>query len=247
MFFSEIKNFIQEKNYPEFQLKAVFFDMDGVLLDSMENHAKAWVRTMNDLSIPFTIEEAYMNEGRVGHDTINSAYMRAFGRVATVEEQESIYEIKTQHLETLGPILAMPRSTELLNKIKQQELAIYLVTGSGQPTLINSLDDYFPDIFVKDRMVTAFDVKRGKPSPEPYLKALNKSGLKPWEVVVIENAPLGVESSVAAGLFTIAVNTGPLDPEVLSANGANVVLIRGMQELFEKWDDFYACSVLVTH
>jgi len=247
MFIAEIKKFIQQHNYPEFQLKAVFFDMDGVLLDSMEYHSIAWVKTMNDLNIPFTIEEAYMNEGRVGHDTINSSYMRTFGRLASLEEQEAIYEVKTQHLEALGPIFAMPFSNELLNKVKQQGLAIYLVTGSGQPTLINSLDDYFPDIFMKDRMVTAFDVKQGKPSPEPYLKALEKSGLNPWEVVVIENAPLGVESSVAAGLFTIAVNTGPLDPSILASSGANVVLNQGMKELFEKWNALYELNLSTTN
>jgi len=85
-------------------------------------------------------------------------------------------------------------------------------------------------------MVTAFDVKFGKPHPEPYLKALKKSGLQPWEVIVIENAPLGVESSTSAGLFTIAINTGPLNPEILKENGANLVL-DGMKELFEQWDN----------
>lgn len=245
MFVPKIKKFIQYNNYPEFQLKAVFFDMDGVLLDSMENHSLAWVKTMNSLDIPFTIEEAYLNEGRVGHDTINSSYMRTFGRKATLEEQEYIYETKTRHLEALGRIMSMPYSNQLLHKIKMQGLTNYLVTGSGQSSLLDSLDDYFPDIFPKEKMITAFDVKRGKPSPEPYLKALEKSGLNPWEIVVIENAPLGVESSVAAGLFTIAINTGPIDPEVLSSKGANIVLKGGMEELYYKWDDFYASSLSV--
>ncbi len=245
MFVTEIKKFIQQNNYPEFQLKAVFFDMDGVLLDSMVNHSQAWVKTMNGLDIPFTIEEAYLNEGRVGHDTINSAYMRTFGRTATLEEQEQIYETKTQHLEALGEILTMPYSTELIENVKQQNLTIFLVTGSGQPSLLNSLDDYFPDVFIKEKMITAFDVKQGKPSPEPYLRALKKSGLNPWEIVVIENAPLGVESSVAAGLFTIAINTGPIDLETLISKGANIVLEGGMEELYRKWDVFYASALLV--
>lgn len=245
MFVTEIKKFIQQNNYPEFQLKAVFFDMDGVLLDSMVNHSQAWVKTMNGLNIPFTIEEAYLNEGRVGHDTINNAYLRTFGRTATLEEQENIYETKTQHLEALGEILSMPYSHDLIKKVKQQELTIFLVTGSGQPSLLNSLDDYFPGIFLKERMITAFDVKQGKPSPEPYLRALEKSGLNPWEIVVIENAPLGVESSVAAGLFTIAINTGPIHPETLISKGADIVLEGGMEELYHKWDDFYASSLSV--
>lgn len=245
MFVPEIRKFIQHNQYPEFQLKAVFFDMDGVLLDSMVNHSQAWVKTMNGLNIPFTIEEAYLNEGRVGHDTINNAYLRTFGRTATLEEQENIYETKTQHLEALGEILSMPYSHDLIKKVKQQDLTIFLVTGSGQPSLLNSLDDYFPGIFLKERMITAFDVKQGKPSPEPYLRALEKSGLNPWEIVVIENAPLGVESSVAAGLFTIAINTGPIHPETLISKGADIVLEGGMEELYHKWDDFYTSSLSV--
>jgi beta-phosphoglucomutase-like phosphatase (HAD superfamily) len=101
----------------------------------------------------------------------------------------------------------MPFSYDLLNKIKGQNLEIFVVTGSGQPTLIDSLEENFPGIFQKEKMVTAFDVKNGKPNPEPYQKALKKSGLKAWGIVVIENAPLGIESAKAAGLFTIAVNT----------------------------------------
>ena len=69
-------------------------------------------------------------------------------------------------------------------------------------------------MFHKELMVTAFDVKYGKPNPEPYLMALKKGGLKADEAVVIENAPLGVEAGHKAGIFTIAVNTGPLDGQV---------------------------------
>ena len=86
-------------------------------------------------------------------------------------------------------------------------------------------------------MVTAFDVKQGKPHPEPYLTALEKSGLKANQVVVIENAPLGIESAVAAGLFTIAINTGPLNPQVLTDSGANIVF-DGMKELYLQWNNF---------
>jgi beta-phosphoglucomutase-like phosphatase (HAD superfamily) len=67
------------------------------------------------------------------------------------------------------------------------------------------------------------------------LQALKKSGLTPAEVMVVENAPLGVESAKAAGLFVIAVNTGPLDEKVLWDSGADIVL-SSMQELYEKWD-----------
>lgn len=238
MFQSAIQNFISRQQYPGFNLKAVFFDMDGVLFDSMKYHADAWVNAMNDIKIPFTHYEAYMNEGRTGHSTIDGAFLKNRGRTASEEEKQDIYRLKSMHFESYGPSETMPFASELLDKVKNQGLQIYLVTGSGQPTLIDSLQNHFPGKFQKERMVTAFDVVQGKPFPEPYLKALSKSGFNPWEVVVVENAPLGVESAVAAGLFTIAVNTGPLESEILADSGANMVLDGGIEELYNIWGEF---------
>ena len=65
-------------------------------------------------------------------------------------------------------------------------------------------------------MITAFDVTHGKPDPEPYLKAWERSGLKKEQCFVIENAPLGIRSGKAAGLTVYAVNTGILTKEDLS-------------------------------
>ena len=81
-------------------------------------------------------------------------------------------------------------------------------------------------------MVTAYDVTRGKPNPEPYLKGLEKAGaalgrahaLKPAEALVVENAPLGVQAGKAAGIRVMAVNTGPLPDSVLLEAGADWVL-----------------------
>ena len=72
-------------------------------------------------------------------------------------------------------------------------------------------------------MVTAFDVKKGKPDPEPYLMALKKGNLNPNQAIVVENAPMGVRSAKAAGIFTIAVNTGILKDEELWKEGADLV------------------------
>lgn len=53
---------------------------------------------------------------------------------------------------------------------------------------------------------------------------LQKAGVRADEAMVVENAPLGVRAGVAAGIFTVAVNTGPLPVETLSSEGANIVL-----------------------
>lgn len=235
MFTKEIDKFIQTKNYPEFNPKAVFFDMDGVLFDSMKFHATAWVQALRKKNLPFTEHQAYMNEGRTGASTIDEIFIKEHGRSATEEEKQEIYHLKSSLFEAYGKTEQIPFVFHLLQKVKTQGLQIFVVTGSGQLTLIHNLEANFPGIFHKDKTITAYDVKHGKPHPEPYLKALKKSGVEPWEVVVIENAPLGVESAHAAGLFTIGVNTGPLDPKILSDNGADLVF-DDMKQLHDQWE-----------
>ena len=88
---------------------------------------------------------------------------------------------------------------------------------------MQKLSHHYPDIFTPETMVTAFDVTKGKPHPEPYLMGLKKAGVEPHEAVVLENAPLGVEAASTAGIFTIAVNTGPLSEEELYNAGADIV------------------------
>ena len=67
--------------------------------------------------------------------------------------------------------------------------------------------------------------EHGKPAPDPYLMGLSKAGgLQPWEAIVVENAPLGVRAGVAAQIFTVAVNTGPLPDEALWQEGADLVM-----------------------
>ena len=83
-------------------------------------------------------------------------------------------------------------------------------------TLLDNLNNVLPAVFQRDRMITAFDVVHGKPDPEPYLKAWERSGLPKEQCVVIENAPLGIRSGKAAGLTVFAVNTGILTREDLS-------------------------------
>lgn len=237
MFSTEIEKFIQAKKYLRFSPKAVFFDMDGVLYDSMKSHTSAWTKALRSVGLPFTEYEAYMNEGRTGASTIDGVFMKVYGREATEDEKQTIYAIKSEFFEACNETLPMPKVFDLLKKVKEQKLDIFVVTGSAQPTLIDGLDSSFPGIFIRTKMVTAFDVHYCKPHPEPYLTALKKSGLQPWEVLVIENAPLGVESATAAGLFTIAVNTGPLDPQILHESGANLVF-DNMNDLYKNWNAF---------
>ena len=76
--------------------KAILFDMDGVLFDSMPNHAYAWSHAMTQFGLEMTAEEAYLNEGRTGSGTINILAQRFWGRDATEEEKQRIYRAKSE-------------------------------------------------------------------------------------------------------------------------------------------------------
>lgn len=217
------------------KLKAVLFDMDGVLFDSMPYHSEAWHKVMKSHGLTLSREEAYMHEGRTGASTINIVFQRELGREATQEEIESIYQEKSVLFNSYPEAKPMPGTWELLQKVKKDGLIPMVVTGSGQLSLLERLEHHYPGMFHKELMVTAFDVKYGKPNPEPYLMALKKGGIKADEAVVVENAPLGVEAGHNAGIFTIAVNTGPLNGQVLLDAGADL-LFPSMQALNDTWD-----------
>ncbi|MBM6889017.1 HAD-IA family hydrolase [Bacteroides caecigallinarum] len=235
MFEKAIKNYLEEKGYNKINLKAVLFDMDGVLFDSMKNHAKAWNKAMSIYGMNLSEEEAFMHEGRTGASTINIVCTRERGYNASEEEIKKIYQTKSEIFNSLPKAEPMPGAYTLLRNIKDSGLQPVLVTGSGQLSLLDNLNHHFPGIFQKEFMVTAFDVKYGKPNPEPYLMGLKKAGIEANEAIVVENAPLGVKAGVAAGIFTIAVNTGPLPDSALLDEGANL-LFGSMLELSEKWD-----------
>ncbi len=233
-----VQNYLRTNHFDRLDVKAVFFDMDGVLFDSMPNHAKAWVKALNESGLPFTEHEAYLSEGQPGVDTINHVYSKLHGQNMPSAESRVLYDLKGKYFQELGDPEQMPYSYELLKKLKEKGLSLYVVTGSGHKHLIGNIMTHFSGIFTKERIITAFDVKRGKPNPDPYLKALKLAGIEPWQALVVENAPLGVQAAHAAKIFTIAVNTGPLDDELLKESGADLVL-DSMEKLFLEWDHLH--------
>ena len=237
MFEKSIENHLRSHACAQLHLRAVLFDMDGVLFDSMPYHADAWTEVMNRHGLHFTRQEAFLHEGRTGAATINIAYRRQHGQDAPPELIQQMYEEKCVAFGRHPEARPMPGAAELLQKVKADGLIPVLVTGSGQRTLLDRLNHQYPGIFTPERMVTAFDVKHGKPDPEPYLMGLQKAGVQPHEAVVVENAPIGVQAGHAAGIFTIAVNTGPLDGQVLLDAGADL-LFPSMQSLCDEWEDF---------
>ena len=218
-------------------MRAVLFDMDGVLYDSMGNHAVAWVQSMKKFGITMTTDDAYATEGVRGVDTIRYMVKQQQGREITEEESQLMYDEKTRIFHSLPEAPIMPGILSLMEQIDAAGIGIGVVTGSGQRPLIQRILRDFGKYVSPEHIVTAYDVKRGKPHPDPYLMGLEKAGgILPSEGIVVENAPLGVKAGRAAGIYTIAVNTGPLPDQVLLDAGADI-LFPTMLALSDAWKD----------
>lgn len=219
-----ISRYLKRNNFNDFSPKAVLFDMDGVLYDSMPNHAKAWHQCMNKFGIAMSEEEAYLYEGMRGVETIKIIANRLQGRTVSDEEAAEIYKEKSAVYSSLGTAPLIDGVYELQQSINKRNWTIGIVTGSGQASLLERILKDFNGLVNPNVLVSAKDVTKGKPCPDPYIKGMAKANVNPWETIVIENAPLGVRAAVAARCFTIAVNTGPLPDAALADEGADIVL-----------------------
>ena len=206
-------------------IRAVLFDMDGVLYHTMPSHAKAWLGSMAKCGLSMSEEEVYRYEGMIGTETIRLMARQQWGREVTTNEANEMYSIKSAAFAALPPSSKMSGIDALITHLHSDcGLTIGVVTGSGQRPLINRLTTDFHPFITEDHITTAYDVQRGKPAPDPYLAGMKKCGSGPWETIVVETAPLGIQAGVAAQCFTIGVNTGPLPDEQLWQAGADLVI-----------------------
>lgn len=217
------ENYLRKTGFSHFSPKAVMFDMDGVIYDSMPNHATSWHRAMQKIGIDMSPEEAYKYEGMRGVETIQLLFRREKRQEISESQAAEYYKIKSDEFNSCPPARLMPGIKTLMSKIKEAGMKIVVVTGSAQHTLLDKLEHDLDGLVDRQLVVCALDVEHGKPNPEPYLRGLQKAGAEPWEAMVVENAPLGVRAAVAARVFTIAANTGPLPNSMLLAEGADVV------------------------
>lgn len=216
--------------------KAALIDMDGTLIDSMKSHTAAWKRLADQLGLEATRDEFYLYEGMTGRATIKLLYRRAKGYEPTDAECDELYRLKARYFNEMPKVPVIPGASRMLKILMENGIRRVLVTGSKQLSNLDRLDSDFPGAFPHDMRITAADVSRGKPDPEPYLKGMSLAGVNPGESIVIENAPLGVKAGAASGAFTMAVSTGPIPSEKLSEAGADLVF-GSMEELAEALGD----------
>ena len=217
-----IANYLKSTGNKQAEIKVALVDCDGVLYDSMKNHTRAWVKLMKKNGVKCTRDEFYLYEGMTGAEIIKLLFKRGSGKNITDDEARELYKVKSRYFKELGDPAMMPGTTQVLSTLRDAGIKNVLVTGSGEPLLLERIDRDYAGLFAPER-ITAADTKHGKPSPEPYMKAQLKAGAKPCQCIVIENAPLGVQSGHASGSFTIGVTTGPVPEKDLYKAGADIV------------------------
>lgn len=237
-----IEQYLEKHGFRQFCPKAVLFDMDGVIYDSMSNHSVSWHDSMSDYGLDMSYEDAYKYEGMRGVETIRQIALQQWNRELSDAEAQKMYAHKAalfaERVKT-HPAAIMLGIKELMQQMKSDGLIRCVVTGSAQHALLDKLITDFDHLLQQDLIVTAFDVTHGKPHPEPYLKGMQKCGVKPWETIVVENAPLGVRAATAAQCLTVAVNTGPLPDAALLDEGADFIY-PSMTDFSDNWSCFYS-------
>lgn len=175
--------------------------MDGVLVDSMPYHAEAWKQAFSTVGIHIDRRDIYELEGS-NHRQIVDIIFRRFNRVPTEKDIQELNRRKIDIFNRIEHAKPFDGIKELLASLRTKyKLAV--VSGSNRKTVQDLINRFFPDTF--DVIIDGDDSGESKPSPAPYLKAVEKLGIPAGHCVVVENAPLGIRSAKRAGLRCIAI------------------------------------------
>jgi beta-phosphoglucomutase len=201
---------------------AVIFDLDGVLLDSMPYYCEAWSAAFATQNIVIDKNEFYEREGEQRIRSVIEIFENKKGyRPSTRVSEEILNTMRDTFAKSFRPQF-FPCTRELLMGLAGKGTALGLVTGSENLEQMFELERDVLGLF--RAIVTGHDTKEGKPAPEPYELAVQRLGLPTPCCCAIENAPLGIRSAKAAGLFCYAVrNTSPLHADKLLQAGADII------------------------
>lgn len=173
--------------------KAILFDMDGVLISSIESVVRCWRRWAEIYNVPDA--ESY----EVPHGT------RAIDIVKLlrpdIDPQEGLQVIEDMEMEDTADMKVLPGVRTLLESLPPERWAI--VTSATRRLLLGRLEA--AQLPVPTRVISGDMVERGKPDPEPYRRGAALLGLRPEECIVVEDAPSGVGAGVAANCRVLAV------------------------------------------
>ena len=205
-------------------IKAVIFDMDGVLVDSEVYWAKSRIEFAHDRNKEWTdnLQRLAMGQSTVG-------WAKVMKETLSLDESvdEIIVEMKERviaHYE-----LRMPTRPGAIESVKHMKEYFRVGLASGSPTeiikavlRITELDQVFEVIIYGD------DIPRGKPAPDIYLEAMKQLGVTPDVTVGIEDSSNGIRSLKAAGMYAVAAPSPdfPLSDEILNLVDAHILTLE---------------------
>ncbi|WP_457652748.1 HAD family hydrolase [Rhodocaloribacter sp.] len=200
--------------------EAVVFDLDGVLIDSEPLHEEAEriVFAARGLEVPPSVFREI--KGR----TTREAFAHLFRACdadgldvdALIEEKRRLF------LDLLRDVRPIPGALAFVRKAAGRGLPLGLTTSSDPATLRMAFDAFALDPFF-DAVVTAADVTRAKPDPEPYRLTTERLGARPARTLVIEDSTNGVRSAARAGCRVAGLTTS-FDAEALREAGAHLTV-----------------------
>ena len=175
-----------------FRCAAILFDLDGVLLDSTRVVAAQYTRWALENGLdPVVVMHAAHGVRTIEVIQRVAPHLDAEAETSKIEKREAVDD----------EVVRMPGAVELVNSIPPGR---WCVVTSGTRLLATTRMRRF-GVPIPDILVTADDVKRGKPDPEPYLKGAQLLSVDPAECVVVEDAPAGIQAAHAAGMKVISL------------------------------------------
>ncbi len=185
-------------------IKAILFDLDGVIVDSLHYHYLAWDQMFQKYGSNVTEESVLLTEGMNSFEIL-PLMLQQTGVDLPVEEHNKFIEDKRSLFRQIAKLSYYPNAFETIAELRKRGYMTALVTACARKNMEKSVDLERQKLF--DFIISGDDVKRAKPSPDPYLTAQKTLGVDVSECIVIENAPLGVESAKNAGMICIAVES----------------------------------------
>lgn len=187
-------------------VKAVIFDLDGVLVTTDELHFKAWKALAEELGIHgFTKADNARQRGvsrMASLEVVLEKTDREFSDVekfALAEKKNNMY---VQSLELLSPCDTLDGVNEFIKYLKENGIKIAVGSASKNTPLILDKTD-MADKF--DAISCGLDTTKSKPDPEVFIIAAEKLGIEPSECVVIEDSDAGIEAAKAGGMYAVAI------------------------------------------
>jgi mannitol-1-/sugar-/sorbitol-6-phosphatase len=196
-----------------FLCDALLFDLDGVLIDSTAAILRIWQEWADRHGVDIREIE------RVAHGLRSIETIRWVAPHLNAEEEAERF--MQRELQNSDGVTAFEGVKELLSSLPADAWA---VVTSGREELVK-MRMAKAGLAIPRLLVTANDVKEGKPSPEPYLAGAKKVGVAPERCMVIEDAPAGIQSAKAAGMRVAAI-ASTHSRDVLENTGADLVIDR---------------------